>query len=574
MSAQITLANSDLFARALYDFTLTKAERQEIVHARAKAIAMSFNFTTSDVFTCSEKFWDWGVHPINLIDVAASALASIHVNLTIGTLSEYIARPEVAELCRKLLAFEVSGHYMLTEVAHGLDSQNIETTATLLEDGGFDFHTPHPGAAKFMPATIVAGGVPKMTIIMARLIVQGSDRGIRPFAVNLNDGETMCPGVSCRYGITVSQCYQTFTQVMNRSLPDRSGTRPMGHAITYFNHVKLPATALIGHLETKLSPRLQFLSTIWRLGVGSATLSGMVVPALRISAHITAKYAKQRMVTNSAGNTASILSFRTTQAPILRALSQAAALEAFYREIRPYFSALDNSNLVEVLDIRNGLADVFKTVAVHHWRETSIILTDRLGARGLFTENQLISMEMELRGMTIAEGDVLVLCIRLASELLIGRYQLPAPRNPSSLLAMHEGKIFSEMRGIFEKLGKNHRSEEFNRILLPRCIPLVIAIGQRMAFEAALDAHVEPDLVAVYEASAVLQDLAWYVENGLTTREVAIAKEVDALTRAFVILDQVLDKNGCEPYIHTPILSSSAWANWVATLPLHECAKL
>lgn len=186
MSAQIVLANSDLFTRALNDFTLAKAERQEIVHARTKAIAMSFSklvpshsafivlrrttadFTPSDVFTCSEKFWDAGLHPINLIDVAASALASIHVNLTVGTLSEYITRPEVAELCRKLLAFEVScvsthtphskisdfciirGHYMLTEVAHGLDSQNIETTATLLEDGGFDFHTPNPGAAKYV----------------------------------------------------------------------------------------------------------------------------------------------------------------------------------------------------------------------------------------------------------------------------------------------------------------------------------------------------------------------------------------------------------------------------------------
>lgn len=139
---------------------------------------------------------------------------------------------------------------------------------------------------------------------------------------------------------------------------------------------------------------------------------------------------------------------------------------------------------------------------------------------------------------------------------------------------MHEGRIFSEMRGTFKTIGSDHRSEEFNQTLLPRCIPLVVAIGQRMAYEAALDAHVEPELVAVYEASAVLQDLAWYVENGLTTRGTAMAREVDAFNKAFVILDKVLDKNGCEPYIHTPILSSSAWANWVASLPLHESAKL
>lgn len=39
-------------------------------------------------------------------------------------------------------------HYMLTEVGHGLDSQNIETTAELRPDGSFEIHTPNPGAAK------------------------------------------------------------------------------------------------------------------------------------------------------------------------------------------------------------------------------------------------------------------------------------------------------------------------------------------------------------------------------------------------------------------------------------------
>lgn len=37
---------------------------------------------------------------------------------------------------------------MLSEVGHGLDAPNLETTATLLPDGGFDLHTPNNGAAK------------------------------------------------------------------------------------------------------------------------------------------------------------------------------------------------------------------------------------------------------------------------------------------------------------------------------------------------------------------------------------------------------------------------------------------
>lgn len=38
--------------------------------------------------------------------------------------------------------------YMLTEVGHGLDARNLETTATLLPNGDFDLHTPNFNAAK------------------------------------------------------------------------------------------------------------------------------------------------------------------------------------------------------------------------------------------------------------------------------------------------------------------------------------------------------------------------------------------------------------------------------------------
>lgn len=43
---------------------------------------------------------------------------------------------------------ESSGQFCLTEVGHGLDAFNLETTATMLADGHFDLHTPTATAAK------------------------------------------------------------------------------------------------------------------------------------------------------------------------------------------------------------------------------------------------------------------------------------------------------------------------------------------------------------------------------------------------------------------------------------------
>jgi hypothetical protein len=47
------------------------------------------------------------------------------------------------EVCR--------AQFLLTEVGHGLDARNLETTATLKSDGGFELHTPRSRAAKYDP---------------------------------------------------------------------------------------------------------------------------------------------------------------------------------------------------------------------------------------------------------------------------------------------------------------------------------------------------------------------------------------------------------------------------------------
>ncbi|KAF9004124.1 hypothetical protein BDZ89DRAFT_624007 [Hymenopellis radicata] len=454
-SAGQNLARTHLFRRAVTDWALSQDDRLALAHQRAKAIASTFDFTIEDILTCSEKFWNSHIEPINTLDGGATTLWTIHLNLACGTVAQFAnnRRLDLQELCRKFLAFEVSAQYMVTEVAHGLDTQNMETCVMLLPDGTLDLHTPNPGAGKFMPPTLPAGGVPRIGVVMARFIIGSTDYGIRSFVVPLNDGVQMHSGISCRL------------------MPWRIGTRPVGHSITTFNHVNLPSTALLDPLTSHLPPRVQFLNSIWRLGIGSATISATAIPGLRLSAYITAAYSKRRLVTNTLGDVVPTISFRTTQIPIVRALAQAAVLEALFREIRMYFTgqpASDSVRTLEELQIRNAFAAIFKTTSVAHFRASNLELMDRLGAQGLYVENQLLSFEQEVRGMAIAEGDVTVLCIRLASELLLGRYTVPAARNSSSPLALHERGIFTEIQDTLKSIGGKYRSEDFNRLLLPR----------------------------------------------------------------------------------------------------------
>ena len=50
-----------------------------------------------------------------------------------------------------------------------------------------------------MPPTGPFGSLPRVAVVFARLVVQGEDRGVRPFLVALGDGHQMCKGVTSRY---------------------------------------------------------------------------------------------------------------------------------------------------------------------------------------------------------------------------------------------------------------------------------------------------------------------------------------------------------------------------------------
>lgn len=177
------------------------------------------------------------------------------------------------------------------------------------------------------------------------------------------------------------------------SLPTPLGNKPIGYSITSFKHVKLPLGSLLGDLGPVPNPRTHFLSEIWRIGVGSVALTSVVIPSLNVAAYITAQYSMRRKVSTPQGGMVPIISFRTQQAPILHALVQAIVLEAFYKELRSHFTKRDAATLVQ----RNAFSTIFKAIAIAHWRQSSMSLADRCGARGLFGRNQIVALQVSKR---------------------------------------------------------------------------------------------------------------------------------------------------------------------------------
>lgn len=331
---------------------------------------------------------------------ASLVILTTQLNLCIGTLAAYLPqRPDLHTLVDSLARFDLSGQFMLTEVGWGVDAASLKTTATLQPDGSFDLHTPSQQAAKFMSWTTPDEGMSSGGIVFARLIVDGQDRGVRPFWVLLHDSKRMEDGVT------------------SFALPRRAGAQAVDHAVTMFHHKQLTPEALLGSLEKPSDPRAHFTHIIQRASVGTLSLSTVNIPCLKVSAYIAAKYSQRRTVTGPDGQQMPIIKYRTQQQPILHALAQAVVFEAAAKYCANLFVTSKEASA------KSTVAIAFKVAIQAATQDTLTQLADRCGAQGLFEHNTIIRNQMLMRGNSIAEGETLVISIHT-------QHLLPLPTHP------------------------------------------------------------------------------------------------------------------------------------------------
>jgi hypothetical protein len=143
---------------------------------------------------------------------------------------------------------------------------------------------------------------------------------------------------------------------------------------------------------------------------------------------------------------------------------------------------------------------------------------------------------------------------------------MPPAKDPTSYIAQHEQGLLDELHRMTKNISGGHRGEEFNRLILPRSQELVQAIGYRIAYEAAIEAGVHSELVALYEIWVILQDTSWFVQHLGLTRERIFEIEAERLSAVLPRIDALLDDTGAEPYCTAPIISQTSWDNFLGQL--------
>lgn len=120
------------------------------------------------------------------------------------------------------------------------------------------------------------------------------------------------------------------------------------------------------------------------------------------------------------------------------------------------------------------------------------------------------------------------------------------------------------------EFGGVHRSEDFNRNILPLSLPMIQAIGHRMALEAAKDANIDSNLCALYESGVILEDSAWYTEQGGISRRVQREIEAQAADTLLPDLERLVYETGAGPYSSAPMTSEPLWNTFVSELETYS----
>jgi len=122
----------------------------------------------------------------------------------------------------------IIGGYAQTELGHGSNVADLETTATLdLKTDEFVIHTPSIRATKYWPGSI--GLQSTHNIVFARALVDGNDYGVQPFMVQVRSTEDhkLLPGVEAG------------------DVGEKLGYATMDNGYLSFDKVRIPRTNLL-----------------------------------------------------------------------------------------------------------------------------------------------------------------------------------------------------------------------------------------------------------------------------------------------------------------------------------------
>jgi len=335
----------------------------------------------------------------------------------------------------------------MTEISHGSNVRDLETTATWIPDAGeFEIHTPHAEAGKEWIGNAALHG--KMATVFAQLRVGEASHGVHAFLVPLRSetGEPLP-------GIRIADCGW------------KVGLNGIDNGRIWFDRVRIPRENLLNRFA-EVTPEGEYRSPIPGEGKRFFTMLGTLVTGrisialgslavARTALTVGIRFSERRRQFGPAGGPERpILDYLTQQRALLPRLAATYAYTFATRDLVDRHAALlpdDEAGLAEV----EGLAAGLKAVTSWHAMATVQAAREACGGQGYRSDNRLGQLRSDADIFTTFEGANPVL-MQLLARGLLARFR----RDTGDL------RLWGMMRFLAERAGT--RVTELNPVVTRR----------------------------------------------------------------------------------------------------------
>lgn len=319
----------------------------------------------------------------------------------------------------RVASLEELGCFAMSEVGHGSNVADLETTATYdHENRQWVIHTPAESARKEW-----IGGAARdarMAVVFAQLEVGGVRHGVHAFLVPIRRADgSPCEGV--RTGDS----------------GHKMGLLGVDNGRLWFEHTRIPVDHLLnrfatidsdGQYQSPIeSPSRRFFTMLGTLVGGRICVGSAAVSAARTSLAIAIRYAtvRRQFAAGSSEPERALLEYPSHRKRLLPHLAESVVLRTAFEAARVRHSEhLAQTKEGAQADARQLEAEVaiLKVLGSRHGVDAVQACREACGGQGYLSVNRLADLRVDVEIFTTFEGDNTVLS-QLVAKALLSNYQ-------------------------------------------------------------------------------------------------------------------------------------------------------
>ncbi len=327
-------------------------------------------------------------------------------------------------LLPKIASAQALGCFAMSEVGHGSNVADLETTATWdPQTRELVIHTPSESARKDWAGNAARDA--RWATVFAQLWVGESLHGVHAVVVPIRDG-----GGEPMPGVRIGDCGH------------KMGLNGVDNGRIWFDHVRVPKENLLGRYaritdageyESPIeSPSRRFFTMLGTLVGGRVSVASAAVSAAKVGLAISIRYATARRQFGPVSEPETLLlDYPTHQRRLLPALAGTYAWHFAVDALREQFLATPREGDTRELE---AAAAGIKAGASWHCTEVLQQCREACGGQGYLSVNRIGDLKADSDIFTTFEGDNTVLMQLLARGLLTNFRQQFQRGGPSALV--------------------------------------------------------------------------------------------------------------------------------------------